>query len=337
MTVEQRVLRDRVRPLVLEALKQGHTYRAIVQMYGVSLATISRWAQEERGLIGEPLEYQLMSLQSTQRPLAAPSGGLNLDADTSDSLDLPHGHKDVQEPYQLTGKKIGVISDVHVPSHDKYATEAALRYMKTIGIDTLLINGDFMDFYQISDHDKDKTRSITFGDELEEGRLILSQIRAYLGPDVTIVYQEGNHEERYKRFLPQAMAGDKVRGSSVREQLDLDRYGVIWVGDRRGIECGKLTIYHGHEMKAAGVNAARNLVNRLMDNVLIGHLHRPQSVQRPRLKGDAIGAWVSGCLCDLRPHYFPINEWQHAFNIVHVEENGLFRVESKLIHNGMVL
>jgi len=337
MTMEQRIKRDRMRPLVLEAIKQGMTYRAIEKMYGVSVASISRWSQEDRGIISGPLEYQLINAQSQPKPLAAPSGGLNLNGDTLDTLDLPHGYKEIQEPYKLNGKTIGVISDVHVPSHDKYATEAALRYMKGIGIDTLLINGDFMDFYQISDHNKDKTRSITFGDELEEGRLILSQIRAYLGPNVAIVYQEGNHEERYKRFLPQAMAGDKVRGSSVREQLDLDKYDVTWVGDRRGIECGKLTIYHGHEMKASGVNAARQLTIRLMDNVLIGHLHRPQSVQRPRLKGDAIGAWVSGCLCDLRPHYFPINEWQHAFNIVHVEENGMFRVESKLIHNGRVL
>jgi predicted phosphodiesterase len=337
MTLVEKAQRDQLRPLVWEAIQSGKSYRAVSKEYGVPVTTVCRWSQEYRGIIQEPMYSQLASLQAAQKPLAAPSSGLNLDGDDSDVLDLPHGYKEVHEPYKLKGQKIGVISDVHVPSHDKYATEAALRYMKGIGIDTLLINGDFMDFYQISDHDKDKTRSITFGDELEEGRLILSQIRAYLGPHVDIVYQEGNHEERYKRFLPQAMAGDKVRGSSVREQLDLDKYDVTWVGDRRGIECGKLTIYHGHEMRASGVNAARNLINRMMDNVLIGHLHRPQSVQRPRLKGDSIGAWVSGCLCDLRPHYFPINEWQHAFNIVHVEDNGIFRVESKLILNGKVL
>jgi hypothetical protein len=286
-------------------------------------------------------EYRLrkMADKLQERVQTIKTGGLQLNeaAPATDELDLPHGYNEVEAPFVLNAECIGVISDVHVPSHDKKATEAALRYMKRIGIDTLVINGDFMDMYEISDHDKDKTRAISFGDELDEGRLILSQIRTYFGNDVQIIYQEGNHEERYKRFIPKALAGDKVRGSSMAEQLDLLKYNITWVGDRRGIEAGKLSIYHGHEMRASGMNAARTLSQRLMDNILIGHLHRPQSVQRPRLKGDVIGSWVSGCLCNLRPFYFPLNEWQHGFNIVHLQSNGLFKMEAKLISNGEVL
>ncbi len=289
-------------------------------------------------------EYRLrkmadrLQIPTREERLSARAKGIELVDESSDvELDLPWGYTELEKPFALQGSVVGVISDVHVPSHDKRATEAALKYMKKVGIDTLVINGDFMDMYQVSDHDKDKRRSITFGDELEEGRIILGQIRSYFGPSVQIVYQEGNHEERYQRFLPQAMASDKVRGSSVAEQLDLLKHNVTWVGGRRGIELGKLSIYHGHEMKASGYNAARTLSQRLMDNVLIGHLHRPQSVQRPRLKGDVIGSWVSGCLCDLRPFYFPLNEWQHGFNVVYVQDDGLFNVESKLISQGAVL
>jgi predicted phosphodiesterase len=280
----------------------------------------------------DKLAYKVQAMQ--------PAKGLELSTEHdngTDELDLPHGYNEVELPYVLQAECIGVISDVHVPSHDKRATEAALRYMKGVGIDCLVINGDFLDMYEISDHDKDKRRSITFGDELEEGRLILSQIRAYFGGNVKIVYQEGNHEERYKRFLPKALAGEKVRGSSVAEQLELHKHDITWVGDRRGIEAGKLSIYHGHEMRASGMNAARTLSQRLMDNILIGHLHRPQSVQRPRLKGDVIGSWVSGCLCNLRPYYFPLNEWQHGFNIVKLQKDGLFNMQAKLISNGEVL
>lgn len=316
---------------IVELKAKGYSYRAIRDEIGVGLSTIHR-ALKRMGSYQQP-QGQRMRQFTAKR--TNNSGLLNLDEPT-EALDLPFGYVDVEQPYEIKGRKIGVISDVHVPSHDKYALEATIRYLRGIGIDTLMINGDYMDFYQISDHDKDKTRAITFGDELETARLILGQIRAFLGPNVQIVYQEGNHEERYKRFLPQAMASDKVRGSTVAEQLDLHAYNITWVGNRRGCKAGRLMIYHGHEMRASGVNAARNLITRLMDNVIVGHLHRPQSVQRPRMNGDTIGAWVSGCLCDLRPHYFPINEWQHGFNIVTVDNEGMFRVESKLVINGVV-
>lgn len=302
-----------------------------------------RLTPEEQAIIREHRlrnkSIKLADKLEAQKPVVQYGDGLQLGSDMlhSDDIDLPYGTNEVDLPYKLEASVVGVISDVHVPFHDKRAAEAALRYMRSQGIDTLVINGDFMDMYQISAHDKDKRRSITFGDELEEGRLILSQIRSYFGAGVQIIYQEGNHEERYERFLPQAMASDKVRGSSIAQQLDLHQHSVTWVGGRRGIELGRLSIYHGHEMRASGMNAARQLSMRLMDNVLIGHLHRPQSLQRPRLKGDVIGSWVSGCLCNLRPFYAPLNEWQHGFNMVRVHSDGMFQLENRLISQGQVL
>lgn len=259
--------------------------------------------------------------------------GLDLPASV---LDLPHGHKEVENPFVIDGKRIGVISDVHVPSHDKTATEAAIVFLKSKEIDTLIINGDFMDFYQISRHDKSPLRAITFGDELEEGRVILQQIRDYLGPHVQIIYQEGNHEERFSKFLPQQISGAKVRGASVAEQLDLHRLNITWVGDRRGIQCGKLRIYHGHEINAAGVNAPRAMLAKALDNVLCGHLHREQILVKPRLNGELVGAWVTGALCDKRPHYAPVNEWVHGFATVECEPSGMFSVQLHRIIDGVV-
>ena len=273
------------------------------------------------------------------RPVTEPrkfGGGLDLE-DESDDLDIPWGHKEVEDPYIVSGQRVGIISDVHVPSHDKVALEATLRYLKRKEIDTLIINGDFMDFYAISNHDKDKMRQITFADELEEGRLILSQIRRYFGPSVAIIYQEGNHEERYARFLPRELAGSKVRGSSIREQLDLHEHNIIWVGDRRGIDLGKLRVYHGHEIRASGVNPTRAMIMKAMHNVIVGHLHRQSALVKPRLDGGSVGAWVTGCLCDLRPHYAVSNEWGHGFAFVEVTDDGTFALQLHSIINGVVL
>lgn len=263
------------------------------------------------------------------------SRGLDLRDDSE--LDIAHGRVEVEDAYVLHGRRVGVISDVHVPFHDKYATEAALRWLKAKDIDTLVINGDFMDCYNISTHDKDPFRRTTLGEELEEGRTILAQIRSYFGRGVEIVYQEGNHEERFNKFLPREMASDKVRGSSLKEQLDLDIHGITWVGGRRGIDLGKLRIYHGHEMRASGVNAPRTLLTRAMDNVLVGHLHRPKAEERPDIRGNVRGAWVTGCLCNLRPHYAPSNEWSHGFAFIECDETGWFKVDPRTIQKGRVI
>lgn len=265
------------------------------------------------------------------------SKGLDLSGGEEVGLDISWGHKEVEAPYKLEGSRVGIVSDIHVPSHDKVAFEAALRYLKSQNIDTLVINGDYMDMYAISAHDKDKLRQITFGDELEEGRLILKQIRAYFGNDVHIVYQEGNHEERYQRFLPMAMAGDKVRGATLREQLELDSLNITWVGDRRGIDLGKLRIYHGHEIKASGVNPTRAMIMKTMHNTIVGHLHRENSLIKPKLDGEYVGAWVTGCLCDTTPFYAVVNEWTHGFALVTVDVNGTFAVHQHRIINGKVL
>lgn len=263
------------------------------------------------------------------------SRGLDL-TDAGEDINISHGHREVLEALRIDGERIGIVSDIHVPSHDKVATEAALRFLKAKGIDTLIINGDFMDMYAISDHDKSKLRQITFGDELEEGRTILKQIREYFGASVRIIYQEGNHEERYARFLPQAMAGDKVRGSTIREQLELDSVNIEWVGDRRGIDIGSLRVYHGHELRAAGVNPTRAMLTKTMHNTIVGHLHRSHSLVRPKLTGEPIGAWVTGCLCDLRPHYAPVNEWVHGFAYFEFDTTGEFVPNNYTIRNGKV-
>ncbi|NPB03714.1 MAG: metallophosphoesterase, partial [Thermotogae bacterium] len=43
------------------------------------------------------------------------------------------------------------------------------------------------------------------------------------------------------------------------------------------------------------------------------------------------GAWIVGCLCDLKPDYSPNNEWTHGFAFVELFENGHFSVKNHLI------
>jgi hypothetical protein len=63
-------------------------------------------------------------------------------------------------------KKVLVLGDIHIPYHDITAIKAAINYGKAVGIDCVYINGDLLDFYQLSSFEKDP-RKRGFQGELE--------------------------------------------------------------------------------------------------------------------------------------------------------------------------
>jgi hypothetical protein len=73
-------------------------------------------------------------------------------------------------------KKMGFISDIQVPFHDPKAIDVCFDYLNKEGIDTLFINGDLVDFYQLSDFQKDP-RVRKFNDEYESILEMLGFIR----------------------------------------------------------------------------------------------------------------------------------------------------------------
>ena len=65
--------------------------------------------------------------------------------------------------------------------------------------DAVLLNGDTLDFYAMSDHEKDP-RKVRWNEELEACRAVLKMIRKAF-PSVPIYFKSGNHEYRMERHL----------------------------------------------------------------------------------------------------------------------------------------
>jgi superfamily II DNA/RNA helicase len=66
--------------------------------------------------------------------------------------------------------------DVHIPYHDNDALELMFTKFEEENVDSILINGDLLDFYQLSFHEKDP-RNVHFKQEIEAGKTFLSYIR----------------------------------------------------------------------------------------------------------------------------------------------------------------
>ena len=246
----------------------------------------------------------------------------------------------------VTTAKTGVISDLHWPFHALYDDDgtlhgpylAAIEYLRDYGVQTLVINGDAMDCYNISTHERIESKR-NFVWELDVARAMLAHLRRFFGDKVRIIYREGNHEERWLRYIAKnAEALQGMPEATLPELLKLRSQGIEWIGERSKLTVGKLWIDHGHEwFGSGGVNPARNYRMKAQDNILVGHVHKTTFDMHKRpLDASVFAGWSMGCLCDLNPHYAPRNHWNHGVVTIDLDKTGEFSVGNRIIINGRV-
>lgn len=238
---------------------------------------------------------------------------------------------------QKASRRVLVLSDLHVPYHDIAAIKAAIDYGRTRETDTVLINGDLMDFHRISRFIKDP-RSRDLSDELQAGREMLDTIRTAF-PNSAIYYKLGNHDERLQHYL--ILKAPELLGCTeftVEFLLRCHEYGVTTIDDKRIVMLGKLAVIHGHEVFGAGsVNPARTLYLRGKVSAMQGHNHRTSEHTEKDMHGEMTTTWSTGCLCELNPRYAPINNHNHGFAFVELDDEGNYHVHNKRILNGKIL
>ena len=259
---------------------------------------------------------------------------------------VPHNPFALPEPesydwseYRLTGsKRVGIINDVHIPYHDLQALTSALQYLKSQDIDCLLINGDLLDFYQISRFLKDP-RARSVANELDDTKQFFQAVRNIF-PKIRIVFKLGNHDERFDHYLmnkaPELLGIDSI---TLEQLLEVKKFGIEVVGSKRPIYLGALTVLHGHEFPMAvigPVNVARGLFLRAKACAIQGHNHQTSEHSETDVRGKLITTWSIGCLCYLHPEYARFNKWNHGFSVVDIDGKN-FDVSNKRILDGRVL
>ena len=233
-------------------------------------------------------------------------------------------------------KKIGILSDIHFPYHSLEALTIAIRHLKSSNIDCLYLNGDIMDFYSISRHEKEKDLR-DFKREVDMSRDFLKKLRD-LFPTIPIYYKLGNHEQRWARSL-QLQADEFAQLHDLQFEIffNLDKLQFTMVNDWQGMEMGDLLVVHGHELYGAGgINPSQNLMNKTLCNTLMGHVHRTSTMQKKSAFKEYINTYTTGCLTVLSPKYMPFSSHNHGFAIVELME-GKSKVSNFQIKEGKVL
>lgn len=233
-----------------------------------------------------------------------------------------------------------ILTDLHFPYHDVRTIELAVEAAKRDAVVGVLLNGDIMDCHALSVFDVDPSKP-RYVQEREYLLQFLNYLRHHF-PNARIIYREGNHEERLKRYLmrkaPELFGFDEVKFESLMRLAD---FGVEYVGDCRIVNLGKLHTIHGHEFKdkfgSVPVNPARKFFLQAKGNVIGGHYHQPSEHHESTISGKFVATWSIGCGCELHPQYKPLNKWGLGFALVDISSGGEFSVRNMRVMNGRAI
>jgi UDP-2,3-diacylglucosamine pyrophosphatase LpxH len=252
---------------------------------------------------------------------------------------LPKSYAKKRRHIELKGTKFLMLYDIHIPYQDNEALSLAINEGICQGCDAVVLGGDALDCHELSDFVKDP-RKRKFKEELYAMRQFVDTLRKQF-PKAHIYYKEGNHEERYWRFMrvkaPQLVDIDAFDFASL---CHLDKHNITWVDGKSKLNIGKLSIFHGHEFGKQfmpSVNVARGLYMKTKVSSMCGHHHQTAEHNERDANGKFITCWGVACLSELSPDYNPYSRYNHGFAIVDKGANGSFSVHNYRIHEGRIL
>ena len=260
---------------------------------------------------------------------------------------LPKSEAEAWHPLRVSvdhNTRCGIGSDFQFPHYDRPATLCFLERCKKEEVGIILINGDLLDFYQLSKFNRDPRR-FSPAREIKMANQFLDAIDRNF-PHARKIFKLGNHDERLDHYLWMVAAQNNALKAMIEELfhhylesdhgLKLDSRGWETVRDRQIVNLGRLPVLHGHEFPYTGdsVNPARTLFLKTVSNAIMGDRHRTSEHVTRTLEDKVISCWSIGCLCGLHPYWCPINSWNHGFAIVEIDKVGSYQVTNVRVHNG---
>lgn len=290
-----------------------------------SLRKTISYYRGKRGDVNRKKIRKLQFMESEKRPL--------------NPFILPESDAKKRIVYKLEGKKIGLLYDIHIPYHDVNALNLALMQIEKEGCDAIALVGDALDCYSLSTFEKDAKKR-KFKEELYAMRTFLHMLRERF-PDAHLYYKEGNHEDRYWRYMRlKAPELIDIDAFSFQELLHLDKNNVHYIEGKSKSTFGKLNVFHGHEFPAGSgspTSVSKSLYNKTKTDSVCGHHHQTSENQETNANGEIVMTYSVGCLCELSPDYMPFNRWNQGFAIAElINKKGDYKFTNYRIHDGKI-
>ena len=186
---------------------------------------------------------------------------------------------DLQGGYRRYGNELE-------PVHDENVVEVGLQIIRDVSPDLVVLNGDNLDFPELSSFNPDSTHfQQTMQATIDRVYEILATVRAS-APDSRIIWLEGNHEHRLsKRILKHNAAlwgvkrpneQDDFSWLSVPHLMNLEEIGVEYISGYPANSFrinDRLQAIHGDKLRSTSSTAALYTKEEDLSTVF-GHVHR---------------------------------------------------------------
>jgi predicted phosphodiesterase len=238
-----------------------------------------------------------------------------------------------------------ILSDVHVPFHDKDLLVKVLKLIVDARPYGLILNGDFLDLFSLGSYNADSLfflKQIDLGEEYQAGNWVLSKLDSAMRAGSHKFFVYGNHEDRYFRELQKgdtAKYGDALRSPTEALKLRERGYTVLENWKQDFVKLGEhLEVTHGTH---CNVHVAKKEMEESQSSVIVGHSHRFNT----HVEGKR-GGFNFGFLGDLESKYFHYmprtarNKWVNSLGFSHIDDHGDFYVEpiqcfgGRFVYNG---
>ena len=226
--------------------------------------------------------------------------------------------------------KVIVVGDLHIPYHNKVMVTKLLELLRIEQPDQIILNGDMVDFYDLSRFDKNPEREGRLQEELDICVDLLKSLRKTC-KDARIIYIEGNHEDRLKRYLwSKAKALSSLRALKFEELLKFDKYKIEFMKSHfiNGFEFN-----HGKIVRKHSSYSAKCEYDDRGHSGISNHTHRGGSYYKTISDG-TFGWFENFCGCELNPEYIEgTPNWQNGFSVIYFDDNA-FDVHQVYVNRG---
>ena len=213
--------------------------------------------------------------------------------------------------------KFVVLRDILFPYQDDKALKAVYKFLEQHPVDTIILNGDILDFYDVSSFDKDPERVNSLQKEIDLAQKFFKKLRQ-LAPNARIVFIKGNHCSRLERYLKKHPELYSLDALKLPNLLELDKFNIEYKD--KGFKLGSLKIIHGTIVRKYAGYTARAEMEKHDCSGISGHVHR-LSCYYYRTPERYLAWYESGCLCDLNPEYVDNPNWNQGFLYGYVDKD----------------
>lgn len=253
--------------------------------------------------------------------------GTNLNAPGSQTVFLKHRER---SPITVESGHVIIGSDLHLwPGSASTSLRALIQFCRDIKPKAVILNGDVLDFPQISAYPPIGWEGHpTVQQEIEYAQQCLAKIEDAAGK----AHKEwtlGNHDARFeKRIATVAPEFAKIAGVHLKDHFPLWRASYsVWINDNTVVK---------HRFNG-GAHATHNNVLKSGKNMVTGHLHSAKVTPYTDYNGTRYGV-DTGCMADPDGAQFLYTEdnpknWREAFAVLTFHKGKLLQPELVLVHD----